>query len=42
MKFIFDGMGKKAKQSVQIRSYSGPYFPVFELNTEIYGVNIRI
>ena len=22
--------------------FAGPYFPVFELNTEIYGVNIRI
>ena len=22
--------------------FSGPYFPVFELNTEIYGVNFRI
>ena len=21
---------------------SGPYFPVFELNTEIYSVNLRI
>ena len=25
-------------KSVSIRSYSGPYFPVFELNTERYGV----
>ena len=22
--------------------FSGPYFPVFELNTEIYNVNLRI
>ena len=22
--------------------FSGPYFPAFELNTEIYGVNLRI
>ena len=22
--------------------FSGPYFPVFGLNTEIYGVNLRI
>ena len=22
--------------------FSGPYFPVFELNTEICGVNLRI
>ena len=24
------------------RVFSGPYFPVFVLNTEIYGVNLRI
>ena len=24
------------------RVFSGPYFPVFGLNTEIYGVNLRI
>ena len=24
------------------RVFSGPYFPVFELNTEIYRVNLRI
>ena len=29
-------------KSVQIRSFSGPYFPVFGLNTEIYPVNLRI
>ena len=28
-------------KSVQIRSFSGPYFPVFGLNMEIYGVQIR-
>ena len=22
--------------------FSGPYFPVFELNTEIHGLNLRI
>ena len=27
---------------VRIRSYSGPYFPVFELNTDRYGVSLRI
>ena len=26
-------------KSVQIRSFSGPYFPVLELNTEIYSIN---
>ena len=29
-------------KSAQIRSFSGPYFPVLELNTEIYSVNHRI
>ena len=29
-------------KSVQIRSFSGSYFPLLGLNTEIYGVNIRI
>ena len=29
-------------KSVRIRSYSGPYFPAFELNTERYGVSLRI
>ena len=26
-------------KSVQIRSFSGPYLPVLELNTEIYSIN---
>ena len=25
-----------------LRSFPGPYFPAFGLNTEIYSVNIRI
>ena len=29
-------------KSVKYTVISGPYFPVFGLNTEIYGVNIRI
>ena len=29
-------------KSVRIRSLSGPYFPAFGLNTEIYSVNLRI
>ena len=29
-------------KSIQIRSFSGPYFPAFGLNIEIYGVNLRI
>ena len=28
-------------KSVRIRSYSGPYFPTFGLNTERYGVSLR-
>ena len=27
---------------VRIRSYSGPHFPTFVLNTERYGVSVRI
>ena len=27
---------------VRIRSYSGPHFPAFGLNTERYGVSLRI
>ena len=29
-------------KSVHIHSFFGPYFPVFGLNTEKYGVSIRI
>ena len=29
-------------KSVRIRSYSGPYFSAFGLNTERYGVSLRI
>ena len=29
-------------KSVQMRSFSGPYFPVLGLNMEIYSVNLRI
>ena len=29
-------------KSVHIRSYSGPHFPAFGLNTERYGVFLRI
>ena len=29
-------------KSVRIRSFSGPYFPAFVLNTERYGVYLRI
>ena len=29
-------------KSVRIRSYSGPYIPVFGLNAERYSVSLRI
>ena len=29
-------------KSIRIRSFSGPYFPAFGQNMEIYGVNLRI
>ena len=29
-------------KSVRIRSYSGPYFPAFALNTERYSLSLRI
>ena len=29
-------------KSIRIRSFSGPYFQTFELNTERYGVSLRI
>ena len=29
-------------KSVRIRSYSGPYFPAFGLNTKRYSVSVRI
>ena len=30
------------RKNVQFRSFSGPHFPAFGLNTEIYSVNFRI
>ena len=35
-------VGKHCMKSVCIRSFSGPYFSVFGLNTERYGVILRI
>ena len=29
-------------ESLRIKSYSGPYFPAYEINTERYGVSLRI
>ena len=31
-----------ARKMSKYRVFSGPYFLVFGLNTEIYGVNLRI
>ena len=31
-----------ARKVSKYRVFSGPYFPAFGLNTEIYGVNLRI
>ena len=33
---------KHCVKSVRIRSYSGPYFPAFELNTERHEVSLGI
>ena len=35
-------LGIHCVKSVRIRSFSGPYFPKFGLNTERYGVSQRI
>ena len=32
----------KCVKNVQIRTFSGPYFSVFELNMKIYSVNLRV
>ena len=34
--------GSSCVKSIRIRSYSGPYFPAFGLNTHRYGVSLRI
>ena len=31
-----------ARKVAKYGVFSGPYFPVFGLNTEIYGVNLHI
>ena len=41
----FDGALSTLSQCIKspgIRSFSGPYFPAFGLNMEIYSVNLRI
>ena len=35
-------LSKYSLKSVRIRSFSGPNFPAFELNTERYGVSLCI
>ena len=35
-------LNRNGVESVRIRSYSGPHFPAFELNTERYSVSLRI
>ena len=38
-------MGKTKQhcvESARIRGYSGPYFPTFGMNTERYGVSLRM
>ena len=37
--YLFRHHKNHCMKSVQIRSFSGPYFPVFGLNTETYGVS---
>ena len=39
---IFNKQNLPYVKNVRIRSFSGPYFPSFGLNTEIYSVNLRI
>ena len=38
---LLNRLGKQCTESVFIRSFSGPYFPVFGLNMENYSVRIR-
>ena len=33
---------KYCVESVRIENYSSPYFPAFRLNTDRYGVSLRI
>ena len=40
--FINHDDNKHCVKSVHIRSFSSPYFPAFGLNTERYGVSLRI
>ena len=40
--FSKDDLNLHCARSVRIRSYSGPYFSAFGLNTERHGVSLRI
>ena len=42
---LFSGYEIRTKargKSVRIRSFSGSHFPAFRLNTERYGISLRI
>ena len=39
---LFSELYLHCEKIVRIRSYSGPYFPAFGLNTERYTVSLRI
>ena len=39
---IVNDVQRHCVKSVRIRSYFGPYFPAFGLNTEKYGVSLHI
>ena len=41
-KFVFNNSGITAWRVFKYGVFSSPYFPLFGLNTEIYGVNLRI
>ena len=38
-KVLYFDCGKHCVKSIRIRSYSGPYFPEFGLNTERYSIS---
>ena len=42
VKYVVTVVEGHCVKSVRIRSYSGPYFPAFGLNTERYEVSLRI
>ena len=42
LRYMIKGNTDHCVKSVRIRSYSGPHFPAFGLNTDGYGVSFRI